>query len=336
MRTYISLALLTAGILVTTSAPAMEVTSWVIENDGRHNAFTDLVRWKDDYYLCFRKGDGHLSMDGVIHIKRSKDLKTWTDCATLDTFGDDRDPHFTATDDKLYVYFGTWDLKHGTGEGTPERGIIRSYVSSSEDGLKWSAIQGTYQPMWWLWRVRYHDGKFWCPAYTFGKPSALRLLRSDDGVQWEDHATVSLERIPDEADILWRNDGSVWIVARNEDEKHDAMWFRSDSAMKQWEARSTDTLIHSPVLLEWNNRVFVAGRGRTDGVYNNGLWELKENVPTLLWASPGSPDCAYPGLIIEGEGDKTRVLMSWYGQHESVTKSESAAIVYVTEITGLP
>ena len=135
-----------------------------------HHAFTDLAYFKGHYYLCYRVGTGHVSMDGVIQIRRSTDMKTWEDCGIVKTIGDDRDPHFVATKDRIYVFFGVWNTAHGQGNNPPGRDTVRSHMASSEDGTTWSKVQGVYEPGWWLWRVRHINGAFYSAAYTALRP----------------------------------------------------------------------------------------------------------------------------------------------------------------------
>ena len=60
--------------------------------DGNHNAFTDLMYWNGQYYLCFRTARSHgVNSPGDIVIYRSPDLTGWELCAHMDTGGDDRD-----------------------------------------------------------------------------------------------------------------------------------------------------------------------------------------------------------------------------------------------------
>ena len=35
-----------------------------IWDQGNHNAFTDLIRWHDQWYCSFREADGHVGGDG--------------------------------------------------------------------------------------------------------------------------------------------------------------------------------------------------------------------------------------------------------------------------------
>ena len=68
------------------TAPAAETAAEIVEvrkiwDEAPHNAFTDLVRWKDQYYVCYRVGTAHNSTDGEIHVMRSPDMRTWTPAA---------------------------------------------------------------------------------------------------------------------------------------------------------------------------------------------------------------------------------------------------------------
>lgn len=314
--------------------------------DGKHNAFTDLTRWKGAYYLCFRHATSHMSMDGEIRVMKSSDLKTWTPCGVLDTFGDDRDPHFAATDDTLYVYFGVWDLAHDAGTGLPDRNTVRSYVSTSKDGEHWSKIQGVYEAGYWLWRVRRYDGVFYSAAYTAVRPKPgtreTRLLRSDDGLHWTPMAVVTAERLSGEADFHWRADGQVWIITRANDAAGDAEWFRSDAKMLKWTGSATGVLVHSPAIEAWKDRVFMAGRGGKSGSYVTRLWEITDGKLNEKVTLPSGGDNSYPGLLADPaslEAGTPALFVSWYSQHEAdraKPEQKNTANVYVGRVVVTP
>ena len=311
--------------------------------DGQHNAFTDLIRWRDQYYVCFRHGASHLSMDGEIRVMRSPDLKTWTPCGTLDTLGDDRDPHFAATDKALYVFFGVWDLAHARDNGVPGRGRLRSHVASSEDGEHWSKVQGVYEVDWWLWRVRWHEGTFYTVAYSSvwkrENPNEARLLSSPDAINWIAVSTVTRDRVPDEADMRFRPDGSMEVLMRVCDDRGVAMLLRSDPARKEWGRINLNALIHSPVLAEWKDRCFVAGRGRDGDKYNTRVWELAQDSVRELITLPSGGDTAYPGLVLDpatASGEHPAFFITWYSQHERKPDAPDEASIYVGRISVTP
>jgi hypothetical protein len=329
-------------MIVATSAIADTELLWQeqVYADGRHNAFTDLAYWKGHYYVCFRHGDNHNSMDGEIRVMRSADMKTWEPCGTLRTVGDDRDPHFAQTEDRLYVYFGVWDMLHPEGHGLPGRNAVKSYFSYSEDGESWSDIKGVYESGYWLWRVRYHDGTFYSAAYTAVRPRPdsreTHLVRSEDGLNWELVSVANTQRMAGEADMRFNDDGSMWLLTRTGDEAGDAMILTSDATKTEWTSEDTGTLVHSPAIVEWEGRLFVAGRGRDDDGYNTSLWELKGTELTHLLTLPSGGDTSYPGLLVcpdSIDGGEPELFITWYSQHES---EGSAAAIYAGRIAVRP
>ena len=108
---FVVAALATLGVVATlTAAPVklelVEVSK--IWDQAPHNAFTDLTRWKDQFYCAFREGRGHVSVDGRIRILRSVDAKTWDSAALVSFQGYDfRDAHLSVTpDDRLMLIGG--------------------------------------------------------------------------------------------------------------------------------------------------------------------------------------------------------------------------------------
>lgn len=316
---------------------------WMVtaHGDGRHNAFTDLVFWKGQYYLCFRHGETHNSMDGEVRVMRSADLRSWEPCGTLKTLGDDRDPHFAVAGDTLYVFFGVWDLLHREGPNPPDRNKVRSHFASTTDGETWSKIQGVYEPGWWLWRVKYHDGFFYSTAYTALRPRPdmreTRLLRSADAVNWEFVSTVTTLRMAGESDMWFEDDGSMWIVTRTGDAPGHGWIHRSEPGWTEWSEHDLGTLIHSPVLAKWRERYFVAGRGRADDGHVTRLWELVDGRAVERLTLPSGGDTSYPGLLVDpaslAEGETPAFFISWYSQHERDAETDrNAASVYVGRV----
>lgn len=298
-----------------------------------HNAFTDLASWNGAWYMCFRHGQSHGSMDGAIHILRSPDMKTWTPCAVLDTAGDDRDPHLVAAPGALYVYFGTWDCVHKDGADLPDRGTVRSYCASTKDGTAWSPIQGVWKPGWWLWRVRHYSGRFYSAAYTAVRPKPASretlLLESPDGLAWSETAALTRERNAGEADFLIRPNGDLVLVSRTGDKAGDAMLITGNINTKVFETQALSVLVHSPALVETAGRIFLAGRGKTAAGYVTQLWELQTGDAAglvELATLPSGGDTAYPGLAAAPapSGDDPALFVTWYSQHENPPNEPAA------------
>src|SRR3954465_5384776 len=72
-----------------------------IWDQGKHNAFTDLIRFKGAWFCAFRESDAHVGGDGKIRILTSVDGAKWSSAAALQEQGVDlRDPKLSITPDK--------------------------------------------------------------------------------------------------------------------------------------------------------------------------------------------------------------------------------------------
>src|SRR5688572_3678496 len=83
------LVLVVVSIGVRSSLAAPPLKAEVIEvtkiwDQAPHNAFTDLVRFQDQWYCAFREGDAHVSPDGKLRVIRSADGKRWESAGLLD------------------------------------------------------------------------------------------------------------------------------------------------------------------------------------------------------------------------------------------------------------
>src|ERR1044071_3170971 len=87
------------GCISTASAATPEVVSVKkIWDKGKHNAFTDLVRFKDKWFCVFRESEAHVGGNGVIRVLTSADGEEWTLAATVAEEGIDlRDPKVSVT-----------------------------------------------------------------------------------------------------------------------------------------------------------------------------------------------------------------------------------------------
>src|SRR5437762_5700779 len=162
--------ILIAGLILVGASPftaraaGPETVSVVkIWDKGKHNAFTDLIRWRGKWYCTFREAEGHVGGDGVLRVLESADGKAWEPVGLIAEKGIDlRDPHLSITpDDRLMivaggsVYGGTKVLK-----GRQPR------VAFSKDGRSWTPPQRVLLEGDWLWRVTWHEGKCYGVVYN--------------------------------------------------------------------------------------------------------------------------------------------------------------------------
>src|SRR5436190_23718092 len=150
-------------VLPSLSAAEPEIISTAkIWDQAPHNAFTDLIRWRDQWYCSFRESEAHVGGDGKLRVIVSKDGAKWESAALLAEEGVDlRDPKLSITpDDRLMLVAGgsVYD-----GKTLKER---QSRVAFSKDGTNWSAPQRVLEKGDWLWRVTWHKGTAYGIAYA--------------------------------------------------------------------------------------------------------------------------------------------------------------------------
>lgn len=82
-----------------------------IWDEAPHNAFTDLVRFKDAWYCVFREGQGHVSDDGALRVLKSTDGKSWQSVAKMTADDADlRDAKICVTPDGRLMLCGAGAL----------------------------------------------------------------------------------------------------------------------------------------------------------------------------------------------------------------------------------
>ena len=212
-------ALLLVAVWPTLRATTVEVVeNRKIWDAGAHNAFTDLVRWHDQWWCTFREADDHVGGDGAIRVLVSKDGTTWESAARMTEKDIDlRDPKLSVTPDGRLmincggsVYLGTKQLKGR-----------RSRVLFSHDGRAWTAPQPVLKEGDWLWRVTWFGGTAYGAVYRSGVVPgtdewAESVYRSKDGLAWELVQDLPVKGRPNEMTLRFEADGEMLALVRRE------------------------------------------------------------------------------------------------------------------------
>src|SRR5438067_6645918 len=145
-------------------SPRLELVGGVtrIWDAGRHNAFTDLVRFGGRWFCTFREADAHVGGDGKLRVLSSADGTRWESVALLAEAGIDlRDPKLSVTPDgRLMVVAGGSVYEGKTLKGRQPR------VAFSKDGREWTPTRRVLGEGDWLWRVTWHGGKCYGVSYN--------------------------------------------------------------------------------------------------------------------------------------------------------------------------
>lgn len=312
-------------------------------DNGDHNAFTDLVRFHDRYYLTFRScPDGHMvHPTASIIILVSDDLQTWQPVHRFHVkHRDTRDPHFLVFKDRLFVYTGTWY----SGETTLPRSEYDlnkhlGYAAWSDDGATWNSpimLEGTFGH--YIWRAAtLGDKAFLCGRrkHQFdvrprgeGPDVESAMLESDDGLVWRTR-TLFQEQRGDETAFRFDGDGNILAIGRRGSDQ--AQILRSQPPYTTWDRRELDRYIGGPLLTRWADRWVVGGRNtKTDGrgPKTAMYWLVGDELHPFA-ELPSGGDNSYPGFL---ELSPTRAVMSWYSSHEKDDQGKTITAIYMADL----
>ncbi len=312
-------------------------------HNGEHNAFTDLIRWRDRFWLTFRScPDGHqVAASASVIVLSSKDALTWHEEHRFSVpQRDTRDPHFLSFKDKLFVYSGTWYA--GAGVLPREQYEINQhlgYAAWTGDGKTWEGprqLEGTYGH--YIWRAAAHDGL----AYLCGRRKAGfseaesgrggsevmqgALLVSDDGLIWR-YRSLFQETLGNETAFLFEPDGMLLALSRQGADQ--SQLAQAGPPYLDWKRSKLPAYIGGPLLAEWGGRQVVGGRRTTSAGPKTTLYWLENNVLVPFAELPSGGDNSYPGLVTRDDG---RGLVSWYSSHEKDEKGQPITAIYLAEL----
>jgi hypothetical protein len=294
-----------------------------IWDEAPHNAFTDLVRWKNRFYCAFREGQGHAGDQGKLRIIVSEDGQHWQSAALLEdeTF-DLRDAAISIRPDGRMMVMGGAQKQI---EGQRRTG---TFVSFSADGVEFSAPQIVVEPGRWLWRVTEHGDAAY--GVSYGAPirqQATALLKTTNGVDYEvitDSMLDDGER-PTEARIRFGSDDTAYCLQRRDGSTlNTAMLGVSKPPYTQWKWHDLKQRLGGPNLIQIPSGRWLAAGRLYDGGARTELLSLDvdtfEMKPILRLPSGG--DTSYPGMVWHNN----LLWLSYYASHEGKTSIYLAKI----------
>ncbi|MCP4169216.1 MAG: hypothetical protein GY758_00405 [Fuerstiella sp.] len=311
-------------------------------HNGEHNAFTDLVRFQDRYYLTFRScPDGHMvHPTSSIIIMVSDDLESWQQVHRFSVkHRDTRDPHFLAFKGKLFVYTGTW-YSGATTLPRDQYDLNKhlGYAAWTFDGKSWNSpvlLDGTYGHYVWKASV-FGETAFLCGRRKNdfaegpkGEGTAVKslMLESADGLIWRKKAVFQSVH-GDETAFLFEPDGDILAIGRRGSQP--AQILKSQPPYQEWSRNDLDRYIGGPLLTRWGDRFVVGGRRVTAGGPKTSMcWLVGEDLYEFALL-PSAGDNSYPGFI---ELNPTNAVMSWYSSHEKNANGQNITAIYMADLS---
>ena len=321
----VAIQLLIFVLIVAFAAPVVRasepeiVSIRKIWDRGEHNAFTDLVRFRDRWWCTFREAKDHGGSIGKVRVIESGNGDDWQASALLEEHEIDlRDPKLSVMPDGRLLLIMGGIVYDGTRYRTRA-----PRVAFSNDGHEWTAPKKLLSEDHWLWRVTWHNGWAWSVS-KLGEGSDPRrgmLYRSRDGLDWQ---WIAEFRLPNgvwnasETTLRFLPDDKLVALVRPE-------WIgTSRPPYTQWNWTQMHHKIGGPNFIRLpNGELWAAGRrylsqGRASTVLARMTETSYEPVLTL----PSGGDCSYPGLVWH-EG---LLWMSYYSSHDGRTSIYLAKI----------
>ncbi|MBL8234119.1 MAG: exo-alpha-sialidase [Bryobacterales bacterium] len=300
---------------------SMEIVSLKkIWDQGAHNAFTDLIRFRNHWYCTFREAEDHVGGDGQLRVIESKDGDTWTSSALLTEAGVDlRDPKLSITpDNRLMIVAG--GSVHG---GTKVLKSRQPRVAFSKDAKAWTKPAPVLGTGDWLWRVTWHKKRAYGVSYYIGPQGRaagdweLRFCESANGSDWQATHKLAVTGQPNETTLRFLDNGECVAFARREAEDKQAWIGRSLPPYRDWKWTPCGHQTGGPNFIILPDGRWVGGGRRyfPDRKHKTEVGALTESGYQPLVSLPSAGDNSYPGFVWHDN----LLWMSYYSSHEGKT-----------------
>ncbi|MEL6107808.1 MAG: hypothetical protein AAFU85_17425 [Planctomycetota bacterium] len=299
-----------------------------IWDKGKHNAFTDLIRFGDRWFCVFREADSHVSPDGSIRVITSRDGDRWESAARIQSdSGDLRDPKITKTPDGRLMIIAAEALKVG------DQNRHQTLLWTSTDGRQWKEPIEIGERYNWLWRVSWQEDRaFGFGYFTLAKTRGLVLFKGDERLQFNPVApeTAIPGSYPNETSIVFLPDRTALCLLRQDGEpKTGFLGLGSPPDYARWQWRPLNSRIGGPHLIRLPDGRLLAAVRLYDGKTRTSLCWLDKETATLSEALtlPSGGDTSYAGLAWHnGE-----LWVSYYSGHEA-TPNRAKTSIYLARV----
>jgi hypothetical protein len=278
-----------------------------------HNAFTDLIRYQDQWWCTFREAAEHGEKSfGTLRVLVSPDGGQWAAAAVLAETGTDlRDPKLSQMPDGRLMIVAGGSISSGPDTHTDSRNRSPR-VAFSLDGHNWTAPLKVLAEDHWLWRVTWHKGI----GYSVSKlgigsdPRRGMLYRTTDGLEWEWLTEFILP------DNIW--DASETTVRLMPDDEMVALirprWIgRSKPPYVDWSFTQQKVGTQGPNFIRVpDGTLWASTRGKMDDESCTVLGPIIDDIYEPILRLPSGGDTSYPGMVWH-DG---LLWMSYYSSHE--------------------
>jgi hypothetical protein len=313
-------AILIAVVLMTPALRSAEpklVEVKKIWDRAPHNAFTDLIRYHDEWFCVFREGAKHVAPDGALRVLTSKNGDTWTSAALItNTTADLRDAKIVITPDDHLMLNGAGALHQ------PAAAKHQTMAWFSTNGRDWSAPVNIGEPDVWLWRVTWHKGAAYGVGYSTVGEKFARLYRGTDGKSFTPLVPLFFTNgHPNESTLLFQPDDTALCLLRRDNYAGDTSASGQLGIARppytKWIWKDLGVKIGGPNFIRLPDGRLVAAVRLYNGTVRTSLAWLDPNSGVLkeFLKLPSGGDCSYAGMVWH-DG---LLWVSYYSSHEGKT-----------------
>jgi hypothetical protein len=312
----------TFATLLNTAADARLLEARRIWDSAAHNAFTDLIRFNDEFLCVFREGAGHVSPDGKIRVIASKDGTNWASAALIGQNARDlRDPKITRTPDGGLMMYGA-------AADRPKTPITHQSIATfSKDGRNWSEPVDVADKNVWLWRLQWNGGVGYGIGYDTSGEKFVRLYKTSDGKKFESVAqNLFDEQSPNESGLVFEPDGTLLCLLRRDGTPGHGLFGVAKAPYTEWEWKDIGAKIGGPQLIRLRDGRVIGGVRLYDGGARTSVVQIDRTSGRLkeLLKLPSGGDCSYPGLVVH----QNVLWISYYSSHEGKTSIYLARVAF--------
>lgn len=288
-----------------------------------HNAFTDLIRFKNRWFCVFREGKGHVSPDGALRVITSADGAQWESAALVTSPTSDlRDAKISITPDGQLMLGGAEALNK------PVTYKHQSIVWFSKDGRNWSERNDVADRDFWLWRITWHKNRAYGFGYRTGNGNKqVRLYSSDDGRTFDTLVPNAFDvGYPNETSMVFMPDETCYCLLRRDGKPNTGLVGTSHPPYTKWAWKDLGTRIGGPHMLRLPDGRFIAAVRLYDKNVRTSLCWVDPVQGTLseCLKLPSGGDTSYAGLVWH-EG---LLWVSYYASHEGKTSIYLAKVKF--------
>lgn len=287
---------------------------------GPHNAFTDLIRFKDKWVCAFREAPAHRGgvKDSRVRVIVSKDAEHWESAVAVDDpRGDIRDAKMAMTPDGRLMMLTAIQLFDTS------RQRHQSLAWFTGDLREWEGPIDVGEADLWTWGIVFHKGAGYSIGYRTVDPRYVRLYRTRSGARWDVHVPDLgvKSSYPNESVIVFDPNDTAYCLLRCQGP---AQLGVAKPPYRDWTWNSLGVPVGGPEMIQLpDGRFLGAGRIYQPKAHTSLFW-IDPETPSLTEALelPSGGDTSYPGMVLQNK----RLYMSYYSSHEGKTSVYLAKI----------